>query len=101
MSLVLFCKAWLNFCPTAPWSMTLASKVNLPHAIDVRALFGANLATLSWKIEPTKPLNFTVRGLAQIAWNNLWKIVNFWQIVDLDQGGGVPPALPERWFRLT
>ena len=30
---------------TTPWSTTLSSKVNLHHAINVRALRGANLVT--------------------------------------------------------
>ena len=28
------------------WSTTLSSKVNLPHEIDFKALFGANLVAL-------------------------------------------------------
>jgi len=30
---------------TARWTTTLSSKVNVPHAIDFRAVWGANLAT--------------------------------------------------------
>jgi len=37
----------LNFkgSGTTGWSSTLSSNVNLPHAINFRALYGANLVT--------------------------------------------------------
>jgi len=42
---------------TARWSSTLSSKVNLHHAINFRALFGANLVTYHPpKTAPTKPV---------------------------------------------
>jgi hypothetical protein len=42
------------------WSTTLSPKVNLPHAINLRALCGANLVTLRSNIEPRKPANSAV-----------------------------------------
>ena len=34
-----------DFWQTTRWSMTISSEVNLPHAINFRAKFGANLVT--------------------------------------------------------
>ena len=36
------------------WSTTLSSKVNLPHAINFRALCGANLVTSRSKFRPNE-----------------------------------------------
>ena len=58
--------------PPTRWSTTLSSKVNLPHAINLRALCGANLVTLQPKIEGTKPSYSTVwhaRGLTTSAFH--------------------------------
>ena len=41
------------------WSTTIPPKVNLPHAIDCRALSGANLVT---NFDSTEPAYSTVRG---------------------------------------
>ena len=46
--------------PTTRWCTTLSSKVNLHHAIDFRALRGANLVTEPSKFEASKPSKETL-----------------------------------------
>jgi len=42
--------------PTTRWSASLSSKVNSPHAINLRAFRGANLVTLPSKFGGNEPL---------------------------------------------
>jgi len=49
---------WAGSCALR-WSTTRSSKVNLPHAIDFRAICGAKLVTLRSKFEATNPTNST------------------------------------------
>ena len=44
---------------TTQWSTTLSSKVNLPHVINFRAKYGANLVTEPSNFEVTKPSDST------------------------------------------
>ena len=50
-------------CPPTRWSTTLSSKVNLPHAINFRALCGANLVTLHPGVPPKRNLRTPPCGI--------------------------------------